>query len=124
MLNNEYKDAIEHRVTHKELSSGMLCPNECKGRLYDFMPSTRILICGNQMGVAHRYTIEKLRCNLCLEIFTPELPKELNDGKYDAHFIAQLVLQKYYMGMPSLRQETYHKILNFPLPHTTQMDVN
>lgn len=76
------------------------------------------------MGVAHRYTIEKLRCALCNEVFTPELPDELKGEKYDANFIAQLALQKYFIGVPCLRQQTYQKILDFPLPHSTQWMLN
>lgn len=56
------------------------------------------------MGEAHRYTVEKLRYALCNEVFTSELPKELEGNKYDAHFLAQLAIQKYFMGEPSLRQ--------------------
>lgn len=116
----EYTNAIEHTVSHTDLKVGLPCPLECGGRLYDFRPSTRVIINGSQMGTPNRYTIEKLRCALCNEIFTPDLPDELQQGKYDPNFIAQLALQKYYLGMPSLRQETYHKLLDFPLAHTTQ----
>lgn len=114
---HQYQNAIEHNISFHALAVGMNCPNACGGKLYNFRPAVRVIIKGNQMGIAHRYTIEKLRCALCNEVFTPKLPDELKGEKYDANFIAQLALQKYFIGVPCLRQQTYQKILDFPLPH-------
>jgi len=115
-----YKNATEHRVAIEGLKPGQSCPLGCGGKLYSFRPSTVIRIKGHQMGCAHRYIIEKLRCNLCGEIVSAEPPTDMGDEKYDASFVAQLGIQKYYMGMPSYRQACFHSFIDLPLPHTTQ----
>ena len=115
-----YSDAEEHQITIDDLKAGMPCPSECKGRLYQFNPATIIRIKGQQMAGVHRYTIEKLRCNLCSEIISANLPESVGKDKYDANFKAQIGIQKYFMGIPSYRQATYHAFINVPLPHTTQ----
>jgi transposase len=71
------------------------------------------------MGCAHRYILEKLRFSLCGEIISANPPKEMGEDKYDASFVAQLSIQKYYMGMPSYRQDCFHSFIDLPLPHTT-----
>lgn len=115
-----YKNATEHRVTIEGLEPGQPCPKDCGGKLYTFRPSTVIRIKGSQMACAHRYIIEKLRCNLCGEIVSAEPPSDMGDEKYDASFVAQLGIQKYYMGMPSYRQACFHSFIDVPMPHTTQ----
>ena len=37
---------------------------------------------------ANRYTIDTKRCNLCGELFRPELPEHIGDDKYDVKFKA------------------------------------
>ena len=102
----------------------MDCPYACGGSLYDFKPSTIIRIKGQQMACAHRYTIEKLRCNLCGLIITANIPDEVGSEKYDARFKALLALQKYYIAVPSYRQDVFHSFLNVPLPHTANLLFN
>ncbi len=115
-----YTEAEDHQLTIPYLTAGMPCPSECNGRLYDFKPDIIIRIKGQQMAGVHRYTIEKLRCNLCGEIISASLPEDISKDKYDANFKAQISIQKYFMGMPSYRQATYHAFINVPLAHTTQ----
>ncbi len=116
----DYLNAIEHNISIEDFEVGEPCPLKCGGNLYRFRPSTIIRIKGNQTGCAHRYIIEKLRCNLCGEIISAKPPKDLGDEKYDANFIAQLGIQKYYLGLPSYRQDCFHSFIDLPLPHTTQ----
>ena len=107
-----YQYAVEHRVTIEDLEPGQPCPQECGGKLYQFRPSTIIRIKGNPMGCAHCYIIEKLRCSLCGEVISAEPPKDMEEDKYDASFVAQLSIQKYYMGMPAYRQDCFSLIIN------------
>jgi len=100
-----YKNAVEHHVSIEGLAPGDPCPLDCGGKLYSFRPSTIIRIKGNPMGCAHRYIIEKLRCSLCGEIVSAKASSDMREDKYDACFVAQLSIQKYYMGMPSYRLE-------------------
>lgn len=124
MPHTVYTDAVDHKITIDDLKAGMDCPYACGGNLYDFKPSTIIRIKGQQMACAHRYTVEKLRCNLCGVIITANIPDEVGSEKYDARFKALLALQKYYMAMPSYRQDVFQSFLNVPLPHTTQWYLN
>lgn len=115
-----YKNAIEHHISIEGIKSGHPCPLDCGGKLFHHRPSTMIRIKGSQAGCAHRYIIEKLRCNLCGEIITAMSPEDMGEDKYDASFIAQLGIQEYYMRMPSYRQNGFHSFIDLPLPHTTQ----
>ena len=119
----DYK-AIDHFIPHEELKSGELCPGKCGGKVYDFEPQVIIRITGQMDACANRYTIETKRCNLCGELFRPELPEHIGDEKYDAKFKAQLAVQKYYMGTPSYRQAFFQTSINIPIPHTTQWYLN
>jgi transposase-like protein len=52
---------------------------------------------------AHRatvYQLERLRCNLCGEIFTAKAPEGMGDEKYDAASGAMIALLKYGSGLP------------------------
>ena len=115
-----YKNAVEHHITIEDLVPGQRCPQDCGGKLYQFRPSTIIRIKGSQIGCADRYIIEKLRCSLCGEIFSAKSPEDMGTEKYDASFVAQIGIQKYFMGMPAFRQDCYHSFIELPLPHTTQ----
>ena len=116
--------AIDHFIPHEGLKSGDLCPEKCGGKVYDFEPQTIIRINGQMDACANRYIIETKRCNLCGELFRPELPKHIGDGKYDAKFKAQLAVQKYFMGTPSYRQAFFQSSINIPVAHTTQWYLN
>jgi len=119
----DYK-AIDHYIPHEDLKSGDLCPEKCGGKVYDFEPQTIIRINGQMDACANRYIIETKRCNLCGELFRPELPEHIGDDKYDAKFKAQLAVQKYFMGTPSYRQAFFQSSINIPVAHTTQWYLN
>lgn len=119
----DYK-AIDHYVPHEGLKSGDLCPEKCGGKIYDFEPQAIIRINGQMDACANRYIIETKRCNLCGELFRPELPEHIGDDKYDAKFKAQLAVQKYFMGTPSYRQAFFQSSINIPVAHTTQWYLN
>ena len=117
-------DAIDHFIGHEGLKSGDLCPEKCGGRVYNFEPQVIIRINGQMDACANRYTIDTKRCNLCGELFRPELPEHIGDEKYDVKFKAQLAVQKYFMGTPSYRQELFQSCINIPVAHTTQWYLN
>ncbi len=117
-------NATDHFIPHEALKSGDLCPEKCGGKVYDFEPQTIIRINGQMDACANRYIIETKRCNLCGELFRPELPEHIGDDKYDGKFKAQLAVQKYFMGTPSYRQAFFQSSINIPVPHTTQWYLN
>jgi hypothetical protein len=53
----------------------------------------------------------------------PSLPVEAGGKKYSCRFKPILVVQKYFMGVPFFRQEGFQKLMNFPLPDSTQWDL-
>ena len=117
-------DAIDHYIPNEDLKPGDLCPEKCGGKVYDFEPKVIIRINGQMHGAANRYKVDTKRCNLCGELFRPELPEYIGKEKYDAKFKAQLAVQKYYMGTPSYRQDKFQSFINVPVPHTTQWYLN
>lgn len=99
---------------------GDYCPSTCGGKLRKFKPGIFIRIKGQNFARVQRYTLEKLRCDLCGMIIRATLPPEVGEEKYDARFNAMLALLKYYVAIPFYRQEFFQKLLKFPLPDATQ----
>lgn len=116
-----YTEATKLEIKHPFLSVGDPCPlEECTGRLYQTKAGNIIRIVGGKMAEAKNYILEKLRCNLCGKIFRAELPKEAGTTKYDARFKANLMVHKYYLGLPFHRMERMQSYLGVPLPDSTQ----
>ena len=69
------------------------------------------------------YELQKLRCNLCGEIFTATPPPEVGPEKYDAASAGMIALLKYGTGMPFNRLERLQGDLGIPLPAATQWDI-
>lgn len=111
-------------VNHSLLKAGDPCPLLCGGKLYELNhPGVVIRIKGQSCAHVIRYEFGKLRCALCQEVFTAQAPADFPAQKYDAHFKANLVVQKYFMASPFYRQERYQKLLGIPLPDSTQWDL-
>jgi hypothetical protein len=69
------------------------------------------------------YALEKLRCNLCGEVFTADPPTGVGPEKYDATTGAMIALLKYGSGMPFHRLERLQADLQIPLPASTQWEI-
>ena len=69
------------------------------------------------------YELEKLRCNLCLEVFTAEAPAGVGEEKYDATSASMMALLKYGSGLPFYRLEGLQEKLEIPLPASTQWGI-
>lgn len=117
-----YKNLIEVTLTPK-LKIGDYCPNNCGGKLRKYSAGHIIRVIGRPMADVYHYTVRKLRCSLCLAVIKPEIPAKVGKEKYDAYFKAQIVLSKYYLGMPFYRQENFQLMLGFPLSDATQWDL-
>ncbi|HLA28372.1 MAG TPA: hypothetical protein VJZ49_10810 [Syntrophales bacterium] len=62
-------------------STGAIC---VRGKVYELaMPSVFVHVVGQAPLKATVYERIRLRCNLCGEIFTPELPEDIKDKKFD-----------------------------------------
>jgi hypothetical protein len=69
------------------------------------------------------YRMQRLRCNLCGEIFKATPPEGIGDEKYDAASGAMIALLKYGSGMPFNRIEKRQASLGVPLAVSTQWEV-
>jgi len=114
-------DIIE--ISHQCLKEKDRCPACGKGKLYIAEPGTIIRITGNAPLAAKVYELERLRCNLCGEIFTAKSPEGIGDEKYDAASGAIIALLKYGAGLPFYRLKSLQESLGIPLPASTQWEI-
>lgn len=71
-----YAGAQKVRVGHGFLKPGDPCPECSKGKVYASMnPGYLVRIVGQAPLGGTVYELEKLRCNLCLEVFTAQAPE-------------------------------------------------
>lgn len=110
-------------VKHESLKAGDPCPEGCGGKLYSYLPGVVIRITGNPIITAKKYVIEKLRCALCLMLFTAKLPEDAKKPKYDEPAKAVVAFNKYYLGMPFNRIQMSQNLMGVPLPDSTQWDL-
>jgi transposase len=109
------------RVTlHCSLTKGDVCPGCQKGKLYPTCPGVTVRVEGTAPLTATSYACEKLRCNLCGEVFAASAPE---GEKYDATAGAMIALLKYGTGIPFNRLEALEESLGVPLPASTQWDI-
>ena len=86
------------RVTldHPTLKPEDRCPGCEQGKLYELaQPAIFVQVVGAAPLQATVYERTRLRCNLCGEVFTPELPAEVGEQKYTDSATAMLALLKY-----------------------------
>ena len=69
------------------------------------------------------YELEKLRCNLCGDVFTAKAPEGVGPEKYDETSASMIALLKYGSGLPFNRLERLQGNLGIPLPAATQWEI-
>ena len=69
------------------------------------------------------YERQRLRCNLCGQIFTAKAPSGVGAVKYDETAASMIGLLKYGCGLPFNRLERLERDLGIPLPASTQWGV-
>ena len=57
-------------LSHASLKKGDLCPECQKGKVYPTASGVTVRITGSAPLTATSFELEKLRCNLCGEVFT------------------------------------------------------
>jgi len=120
----EYVGAETVRVPHKSLKPGDACPDCQKGTVYETAePGRLVRIRGQAPLGATVYELQKLRCNLCGEIFTAPAPPEVGQQKYDAESASMIALLKYGSGVPFNRLESLQGSLGIPLPAATRWEI-
>jgi transposase len=103
-------DRISH--THPNLKSGDNCPNDgCDGKVYPMAnPGVYVRITASEPIKTTVHLSEKLRCNLCGEIFD-SIPSNIKNGpKHDESVLAHLIMCKCYYGMTHNRMASFGAI--------------
>ena len=119
-----YGGARRIRIVHASLKPGDRCPECQKGKVYEQKePALRIRVVGQAPIAATVYELERLRCNLCGEIFEAAAPASVGEKKYDETAAAMIALLKYGSGVPFYRLEGLEASLGIPLPASTQWEV-
>src|ERR1700722_1063929 len=121
---SSYSGAQRVAVPHSTLQAGDACPGCEKGKVYPQKePRTLVRIVGQAPLQATVYELDRLRCNLCGEVFTAQEPEGVGPEKYDETTAAMIALLKYGSGMPFYRLEKLEHLLGFPLPASTQWEI-
>lgn len=116
-----YPNAPKVCVPHETLKPGERCPACGRGRVYEQKePGILVRVTGQAPVAAAIYLLQKLRCNLCGEIFEARPPQGVGDEKYDATAASMIGLLKYGSGLPFHRLQKLQHSLGIPLPATTQ----
>jgi transposase len=118
-----YCGATRIEVPHPELKAGDSCPACQEGTVYEKAPGVVVRIIGQPPLGATLYALQKLRCNLCGQVFTAPAPEAAGQAKYDATAGGMIGLLKYGSGLPFNRLEGLQGYLEIPLPASTQWDI-
>ncbi|MBN2497029.1 MAG: IS66 family transposase [Deltaproteobacteria bacterium] len=111
-------------VSHESLAHGDPCPACGRGKVYRLPDPARLLrITGMAPLQARLYELERLRCNLCGQVFTAASPEAAGTRKYDETAVAMIALLKYGSGVPFYRLQKLEKSLGIPLPAATQWEL-
>jgi transposase len=117
-----FSGADRKPVRHAKLSSGDVCPECDKGKVYTQKePKALVRVIGQAPLTATVYELERLRCNACGQVFTAAEPEGIGPEKYDETTAAMIAQLKYGSGVPFNRLEKLQHNLGVPMPATTQV---
>jgi len=115
-----------HRVEikHQTLTHGDRCPECGQGNVYGQKePKVLVRVTGQAPLAATVYSLERLRCRACGQVFTAQEPEGVGEDKYDESAAAMIAQLKYGSGTPFHRLEQLEKQLGIPLPAATQWEI-
>lgn len=111
-------------IKHQVLTHGDGCPECAKGNVYGQKePKTLVRIVGQAPLAATVYSLERLCCGACGQVFTAQEPEGVGAEKYDETAAAMIAQLKYGSGVPFYRLEQLEDQLGIPLPAATQWEV-
>ena len=120
----EYRGARRIQIAHASLKPGDRCPECLKGKVYEQKePAFRIRVAGQAPIAATVYELERLRCNLCGEVYEAQAPEGVGEKKYEESAGAMIGLFRYGSGVPWYRLERLEASLGIPLPASTQCEI-
>ena len=119
-----YPGAQRIGVPHATLYRGDRCPGCQRGKVYPLSePGLLVRLRGQAPIAATVYELEKLRCNLCGEVFTAKAPAGVGQEKYDSTTASMIALLRYGSGFPWNRLADLEESLGVPLPVATQCEI-
>jgi transposase len=111
-------------IPHQSLKHGDRCPECGQGNVYaQKEPKALVRIVGQAPLAATVYSLERLRCGACGQVFTAEEPEGVGPDKYDETAAAMIAQLKYGSGIPFYRLERLEGQLGIPLPAATQWEI-
>ena len=111
-------------IAHQDLKHGERCPDCGKGNVYGQKePKVLVRIVGQAPLAATVYSLERLRCGACGQVFTAQEPEGVGPEKYDETAGAMIAQLKYGSGVPFYRLEKLESQLGIPLPAATQREI-
>ena len=119
-----YTGAARQKVAHATLQGGDACQGCLQGRVYPLQePAVLVRVTGMAPLAATVWECERLRCNLCGEVYTAAAPEGVGTQKYEESASAMVGLLKYGTGLPFHRIEKLQEGLGVPLPASTQWEL-
>ena len=119
-----YRGASKIEIPHASLKAGDPCPDCERGKVYSVSePGVLVRVKGQAPIAATVYELEKLRCNLCGDVFTAAAPEGVGEEKYDETAASMIALLRYGSGFPWNRLEGLQENLGIPLPVATQCEI-
>ena len=111
-------------IKHQKLTHGDRCPECGKGNVYGQKePKVLVRFVGQPPLAATVYSLERLRCGACGQVFTAQEPEGVGPDKYDETAAAMIAQLKYGAGTPFHRLEQLESQLGIPLPAATQWEI-
>jgi len=111
-------------TAHQSLKHGDRCPECGEGNVYGQKePKVLVRIVGQAPLAATVYSLERLRCGACGQVFTAQEPEGVGPEKYDEPAAAMIAQLKYGSGIPFYRLEQLEGQLGIPLPAATQWEI-
>ena len=111
-------------IAHQKVKHGDRCPECGQGNVYGQKePKVLVRIVGQAPLAATVYSLERLRCGACGQVFTAQEPEGVGPEKYDETAAAMIAQLKYGSGIPFYRLEQLEGQLGIPLPAATQWEI-
>jgi transposase len=119
-----FQGARKVMISHQKLKHGDRCPACEKGNVYEQKEAKVLVhIVGQPPLAATVYSLERLRCGACGQVFTAQEPDGVGPEKYGETSAAMIAQLKYGSGMPFYRLEQLERQLGIPLPAATQWEI-
>jgi transposase len=111
-------------IAQPQLKHGGRCPDCERGNVYGQKePKVLVRIVGQAPLAATVYSLQRLRCGACGQVFTAQEPEGVDPEKYDETAAAMIAQLKYGSGIPFYRLEQLERQLGIPLPAATQWEI-